>query len=57
VLHKPPYKFTANLAPGGRLRIGYVSSGTGAGIPKISVEDSDPDFLQDQDPELVTRSD
>jgi hypothetical protein len=27
VLHKPPYKFLPNLAPGNRLRIGYVSSG------------------------------
>ena len=27
VLHKPAYKFLPNLAPGGRLRIGYVSSG------------------------------
>jgi protein O-GlcNAc transferase len=29
VLHKPSYKFTTNLAPDGRLRIGYVSSDFG----------------------------
>merc|ERR1711962_1398395 len=29
VLHKPPYKFSSNLAPDGRLRIGYVSSDFG----------------------------
>ncbi|CAG0918679.1 unnamed protein product [Notodromas monacha] len=26
VLHKPPYKYPTELAPGGKLRIGYVSS-------------------------------
>jgi len=29
VLHKPPYRFSSNLAPDGRLRIGYVSSDFG----------------------------
>ena len=29
VLHKPPYKFSPNFAPDGRLRIGYVSSDFG----------------------------
>merc|ERR1711962_1416072 len=29
VLHKPPYKFSSNLAPDGRLRVGYVSSDFG----------------------------
>jgi len=29
VLHKPPYRFGANLAPDGRIRIGYVSSDFG----------------------------
>ncbi|XP_060873449.1 UDP-N-acetylglucosamine--peptide N-acetylglucosaminyltransferase 110 kDa subunit isoform X2 [Metopolophium dirhodum] len=29
VLHKPPYKYTKDLAPGNRLRIGYVSSDFG----------------------------
>jgi len=29
VLHKPPYRFSPNLAPDGRLRIGYVSSDFG----------------------------
>jgi len=29
VLHKPPYKFSPNLSPDGRLRIGYVSSDFG----------------------------
>ena len=29
ILHKPPYKFSPNLAPDGRLRIGYVSSDFG----------------------------
>ena len=29
VLHKPPYRFSSNPAPDGRLRIGYVSSDFG----------------------------
>jgi len=29
VLHKPPYRFSSNVAPDGRLRIGYVSSDFG----------------------------
>ena len=29
VLHKPPYRFSPNLAPDGRIRIGYVSSDFG----------------------------
>ncbi|XP_026678435.1 UDP-N-acetylglucosamine--peptide N-acetylglucosaminyltransferase 110 kDa subunit [Diaphorina citri] len=29
VLHKPPYKYTRELAPGNRIRIGYVSSDFG----------------------------
>merc|ERR1712002_1080046 len=29
VLHKPPYRFSSNVAPDGRIRIGYVSSDFG----------------------------
>jgi len=29
VLHKPPYRFSPNLSPDGRIRIGYVSSDFG----------------------------